>query len=138
MKELNYLKNYSLLIISCSILTACNSLNNKERNLALIEKDNYLFNIGTVKKDTLYTFEFFIKPIGNTPLIVDSVSRNCECTNVIFPHEPINEGDSAKFIVTYRPNKTDTIISSGFLVQANIKNYFVPIYFLGKINNQTN
>jgi hypothetical protein len=137
MKELRCLKTNNLITIIGLLMMACNQQNSNERKIAFLGKESFHFNLGTVETDSVYNFDLFVKPIGTEPLVIDSVSTNCECTNVIFLHNTIKIGDSAKFTVTYKPGKSDTsFFSSGFIVQANIKNYFVPISFSGTFVNK--
>lgn len=137
MRELIYLKKNNLIAIICLLFTACNQQNMTERKIAYLDKESFHFNLGMIEIDSAYNFDLFIKPIGTEPLIIDSVSTNCECTNVLYSHNTIKIGDSAKFTVTYKPGKSDTsFFSSGFIVQANIKNYFFPISFSGTFKNK--
>jgi len=134
MKRLSFLKIYSLVYVLTALLFGCDGSDVPKRQIAKVTAANSVFEVGSVKRDTAYTFDFYVKSEGNVPLVIDSVSTNCECTNVVFSHEPVLKGDSAKFIVTYKVNKRDSgVFTSGFMVLANIKNYFMPISFTGTI-----
>ncbi|MCA6435931.1 MAG: DUF1573 domain-containing protein [Bacteroidetes bacterium] len=123
-----------MIICLAIIALRCNENKKIERKVAILQTEDLVFNVGHILKDSTYKFNFYVKSVGDNPLIVDSVSKNCECTNVKFSHKPINKGDSAKFEVTFKANKSDSgKFTSSFVIKANVKNYFVPVYFTGTL-----
>lgn len=134
MKKLKPLKiNKFLFVIITLLLVSC--VNEKaERNIAKLATDDLVFNVGSINKDCTHVFNFYLKSVGENPLIIDSVSTNCVCTNVKFTRVPVQKGDSAKLTVTYKANKQDSgKFTASFMVQANIQKYFVPVYFTGTL-----
>jgi hypothetical protein len=134
MKKLRHLRISKLLLQFVTLILVSCGNEIRDRKIAKLATEDLVFNVGNIKKNDTHVFNFYVKSIGENPLIVDTVSTNCVCTNVRFLHTPIYKGDSIKFTVTYKANKQDSgKFTASFMVQANIQNYFVPVYFTGTL-----
>ena len=126
--KLKVISSFALLF-----LINCTS-NNKQKSFTVIQNNYTNYNVGDLVRDSDYTYKFYLKNIGNVPLVIDTASRSCECTNVIYPKTTTEVDDSAEVIVKYKPLKSDTgIVKTSIVLSVNTKDYFTPIVFYGRI-----
>lgn len=60
---------------------------------------NNTFNLGKVGIGA-QNFKFYVYNIGNKPLIIESVSASCGCTNLHMDNKTLNPGDSSIVFIT--------------------------------------
>ncbi len=83
--------------------------------------------------DVMYEFKF--KNIGNTPLIISSVTAPCGCTAPEAPKDPIAPGASAVIKVVYHTQGRVGVISKAVTVNSNSKSQPVKLlYIKGTVN----
>ncbi len=95
------MKRVSLLVLSCVLvflsLYAQNQNEAPEPPAPVFKFEKEEVNFGNIPYGAPVTTEFEFRNIGKQPLVIKDVRRNCNCTSVSFPREPI------------MPNKTGVI-----------------------------
>jgi hypothetical protein len=91
---------------------------------------------GKVKEGEVIQTTFYFTNNGDAPLIINTYEVACECTNVVFPKEPILPGENAEIKVVFdTKGKIGYQDRSVFLI-SNSKNKRDKIRFTVIVKNE--
>lgn len=97
-----------------------------------IEISEKHFVFGRIKISDTVNHTFFVKNQSSDNLIIKNVQSNCGCTVADFTKEPVKEGDSAKVMVRFIPNKVGKI-RKDVLLEANTAPPFTVLSLSGEV-----
>ena len=106
------------------------TIQNRKAPEMVFEKTEHEF--GTMPYGGNGTCEFVFKNKGKAPLIISNVERDCVCTTVDWPKEPIKKGDKGVIKVIYDTRRTG-VFTKAVTVYSNAKIPIINLWFKGKV-----
>ena len=104
----------------------------ENKNAPEITMDKTIYDFGTIAFASNGSFEFGFKNTGKEPLIISNVVKQCGCTNVDWPKEPIKSGAKGVIKVTYDTKRVGPFTKT-ITVFSNAKTEQVPLTFKGTV-----
>ncbi|MFI3321189.1 MAG: DUF1573 domain-containing protein [Rikenellaceae bacterium] len=96
-------KYIKLILFLLLFFSSSGAFSQVEKNLDMSFNSTKV-DLGVIKEeDGSVTIPFSFKNIGQTPIIINTVSTSCGCTTTSYPREPIMAGATAIIEVTYDP-----------------------------------
>ena len=95
----------------------------------------YLYDVGNINSDTdTVSGSFWLKSIGNLPLIIVSSSTSCPCAQVFYDHDIISPGDSVEIKLTIGIGSHLGAFMQSVLLKTNTKPQdYVWFYIKGNV-----
>lgn len=85
-------------ILLCVIVAICSAAGAQKLVL-----DRTTVNLDTVELKSRNIFEVGYRNAGDKPLVLKSVTTNCNCTKIKWNKAPLMPGDSAKIEIVFTP-----------------------------------
>lgn len=95
--------------------------------------EKYEYDFGSIKSDTMLTYEFKFVNNGGEPLNISNVSTSCGCLVAEWPHETINHGVKKVIKVYFNVPKGPTNTKKTVTITSNAKSGFVILTIKAKI-----
>lgn len=97
-----------------------------------IEVSNSVFLFQDISSKDSLTHDFYIKNTDNKDLLLKNVLSNCECTVVDFDKRPIQENDSVRIRVKFKPDVIG-MVEKNVVVEANTVPPFTVLTLKGNV-----
>jgi len=92
-----------------------------------------LVDFGTIKEGEKVDIRFRFKNTGSKILIIESVNAGCGCTNVEYPHEPIEPGKEGVVKATFNSSNQPPTVHKNVYVAMNTKERSYTVSFIGEV-----
>lgn len=96
--------------------TASEAANTKEPK---IEFELTEYDFGNMLQGEKATYNFKFKNTGNAKLVISAVEKTCGCTEIKFPREAINPGESGSIKITFDSSSKKGMQNKRVIVKAN-------------------
>ena len=97
-----------------------NEIKEEQRgNLSEILFENISHDFGSIAQGKQVDYTFHFENVGQTDLIIYSVSASCGCTTPVFSTEPVKQGEKGEITVTFDSNGKSGKINNHVIVSAN-------------------
>lgn len=107
--------------LTLGILAACGS---SAKKLAISQPVDSVYYAGKVKADS-FKHTFYIKSIGTSDLMIDTVVSSCDCMTVDWEKKPIKPGSTGFINVIVKPNYEGSgKVRKTFMVRTNADKKF--------------
>lgn len=123
-----------LLTVSCvfELKSQHNSKEPDDIKLAKIEYEEKIYDFGTVIRGSRGNHLFKFKNVGEIPILLKRVKTSCGCTNVSWPKQPIEPGESAGIHIEYDTDKLGNFYST-IKIKSNAESSPDVLIIKGKI-----